>query len=105
MGSVAVLAVVCTAVAFVLFFALIAAIGPVRATVITYINPAVAALLGVTVLHENFTIGMAGGVVLGVAGSVLAARGRPAAGPGGGFGRGGESNGLIGPLWGPAGGG
>jgi len=72
--SVAVLAVVCTAVAFVLFFALIAAIGPVRATVITYINPAVAALLGVVVLHEGFTVGMALGFVLVIAGSVLATR-------------------------------
>jgi drug/metabolite transporter (DMT)-like permease len=72
--SVVVLAVVCTALAFVLFFALIAAIGPVRATVITYINPAVAALLGVTVLHESFTFGMALGFVLVIAGSVLATR-------------------------------
>ncbi|MHB8588263.1 MAG: DMT family transporter [Candidatus Dormibacteraceae bacterium] len=72
--SVAVLAVVCTALAFVLFFALIAAIGPVRATVITYINPAVAAVLGVIVLHEGFTFGMAVGFVLVIAGSVLATR-------------------------------
>jgi drug/metabolite transporter (DMT)-like permease len=78
--SVAVLAVVCTAVAFVLFFALIAAIGPVRATVITYINPAVAALLGVVVLHEGFTVGMALGFVLVIAGSVLATR-RPRESP------------------------
>jgi drug/metabolite transporter (DMT)-like permease len=79
--SVAVLAVVCTAVAFVLFFALIAAIGPVRATVITYINPAVAALLGVTVLRESFTFGMAAGFVLVIAGSVLATRRRREAAP------------------------
>lgn len=72
--SVAVLAVVCTALAFVLFFALIAQIGPVRATVITYINPAVAAVLGVAVLHESFTMGMAIGFVLVIAGSVLATR-------------------------------
>ncbi|HEV2968253.1 MAG TPA: DMT family transporter [Candidatus Dormibacteraeota bacterium] len=72
--SVAVLAVVCTALAFVLFFALIAAIGPVRATVITYINPAVAALLGVTILRESFTFGMGVGFVLVIAGSVLATR-------------------------------
>jgi drug/metabolite transporter (DMT)-like permease len=72
--SVAVLAVVCTALAFVLFFALIAEIGPVRATVITYINPAVAAVLGVLVLSENFTFGMAVGFVLVIAGSVLATR-------------------------------
>ena len=72
--SVAVLAVVCTALAFVLFFALIAEIGPVRATVITYINPAVATVLGVAVLHENFTLGMAAGFALVTAGSVLATR-------------------------------
>jgi drug/metabolite transporter (DMT)-like permease len=72
--SVAVLAVVSTALGFVLFFALIASIGPVRATVITYINPAVAAVLGVTVLHENFTLAMAVGFVLVIAGSVLATR-------------------------------
>jgi drug/metabolite transporter (DMT)-like permease len=73
-GAVIVLAVVCTALAFLLFFALIAEIGPVRATVITYINPAVAAVLGVIVLHENFTAGMAIGFVLVLAGSVLATR-------------------------------
>ena len=72
--AVIVLAVVCTALAFLLFFALIAEIGPVRATVITYINPAVAAVLGVMVLHENFTAGMAIGFVLVLAGSVLATR-------------------------------
>ncbi len=76
--AVAVLAVVCTALAFVLFFALIAEIGPVRATVITYINPAMAAVLGVVVLHENFTPGMAVGFVLVIFGSVLATR-RPRA--------------------------
>jgi drug/metabolite transporter (DMT)-like permease len=72
--AVIVLAVVCTALAFLLFFALIGEIGPVRATVITYINPAVAAVLGVMVLHENFTAGMAIGFVLVLAGSVLATR-------------------------------
>jgi drug/metabolite transporter (DMT)-like permease len=74
--SVAVLAVVCTALAFVLFFALIAETGPVRATVITYINPAVAAVLGVIVLHESFTFAMAIGFVLVIGGSVLATRRR-----------------------------
>jgi drug/metabolite transporter (DMT)-like permease len=67
-----VLAVVCTALAFLLFFALIAEVGPVRATVITYINPAVAALLGVVALGENFTVGMGAGFVLVLIGSVLA---------------------------------
>jgi drug/metabolite transporter (DMT)-like permease len=73
-GSVAGLAVVCTAVAFLLFFALIAEIGPVRATVITYVNPAVAAVLGVAILGEHFTAGMGVGFALVLAGSVLATR-------------------------------
>ncbi|MBA3844311.1 MAG: DMT family transporter [Actinobacteria bacterium] len=79
-ASVLTLAVVCTALAFVVFFQLIAEIGPVRATVITYINPAVAAVLGVTVLSERFTLGMGLGFALVLAGSVLATsrRSRPA---------------------------
>lgn len=76
LGSVVGLAVVCTAVAFLVFFALIAEIGPVRATVITYVNPAVAAVLGVAILDESFTIGMGIGFVLVLAGSVLATRSR-----------------------------
>jgi drug/metabolite transporter (DMT)-like permease len=73
-ASIVGLAVVCTALAFVLFFGLIAEAGPVRATVITYINPAVAAVLGVTVLSERFTAGMGIGFALVLAGSVLATR-------------------------------
>jgi len=71
-GAVLGLAIVCTALAFLLFFALIAEAGPVRATVITYVNPAVAALLGVAILDEHFTVGMAIGFALVLAGSVLA---------------------------------
>ncbi|HEV7642154.1 MAG TPA: EamA family transporter [Gaiellaceae bacterium] len=66
------LAVICTALAFLVFFALIAEVGPVRATVITYINPAVAAALGVTLLHEHLTTGMVIGFALVLAGCVLA---------------------------------
>ena len=68
------LAVVCTAIAFLVFFALIGEIGPARATVITYVNPAVAAVLGIAVLGEAFTVGMGVGFVLVLAGSVLATR-------------------------------
>lgn len=75
-SSILVLGLVCTALAFVLFFALIAAIGPARATVITYVNPAVAVLFGVLLLGEQFTLGMAIGFPLILAGSVLAARRR-----------------------------
>ena len=77
-GSVVALAVVCTAVAFLIFFALIAEIGPVRATVITYVNPAVAAVLGVSILGEKFTLAMGLGLALVLAGSVLATRTGPA---------------------------
>jgi drug/metabolite transporter (DMT)-like permease len=73
-ASVLVLAFVCTALGFLFFFSLIGEVGAVRATVITYINPAVAALLGIAVLHESFTIGMAVGFVLVLIGSVLATR-------------------------------
>lgn len=73
-GSVVGLAVVCTALAFVVFFALIGEIGPVRATVITYVNPAVAAILGVVVLGEHLTVGVMLGFGLVLAGSVLATR-------------------------------
>lgn len=72
--AVAVLAVVCTALAFLLFFALIGEVGPVRATVITYFNPAVALLLGVTLLHEPFTLGAAIGLLLILSGSFFATR-------------------------------
>ena len=70
--AVIVLGVVCTAVAMLLYFYLIRQAGAARATVITYINPAVATLLGVGILHEPFGIGMALGMILILAGSWLA---------------------------------
>ena len=73
-ASILALGLACTALAFVLFFALIGEIGPVRATVITYVNPAVAAILGVLVLGEHLTIGVMLGFGLVLAGSVLATR-------------------------------
>ncbi|HSR23261.1 MAG TPA: DMT family transporter [Candidatus Eisenbacteria bacterium] len=80
-GSVLVLAVVCTAVAFLVFFQLIAEVGPARSTVITYVNPAVAVLLGVVVLDESFTAATAAGFVLILGGSVLATSRARAAAP------------------------
>ncbi len=82
-ASVGVLGVVCTATAFLLFFALIEEIGPVRATVITYVNPAVAAVLGVVILHESFTVGMGAGFVLVLTGSIFATSRRRQTSPGG----------------------
>ena len=72
--AVAVLGVVCTALAFIVFFALIREVGSARATVITYLNPAVALALGIAVLGEPLTFGIAIGFVLIVLGSVLATR-------------------------------
>jgi len=71
-GAVVLLAVVCTALAFLVFFALIAEVGAARSVVITYLNPAVAVLLGVTLLDEAFTLATAVGFVLILLGSVLA---------------------------------
>jgi len=75
--AVLVLAVVCTAVAFLVFFRLIDEVGPVRATVITYLNPAVAIALGVIFLSEPFTVGLVVGFVLVLLGSALATRRSP----------------------------
>ncbi len=72
------LAVICTALAFVLFFALIAEVGGVRATVITFVNPAVAVVLGAVILHEEITPLTVGAFALILAGSFLATRRRPA---------------------------
>ena len=74
LASMAGLTVVCTAVAFVAFFALIGEVGPMRSTVVTYVNPAVAVLLGVAVLGEPFGAATAVGFVLVLAGSFLATR-------------------------------
>jgi drug/metabolite transporter (DMT)-like permease len=73
-ASIVVLGLVCTALAFILFFELIATIGPTRATVITYVNPAVALTLGVIVLGEPITAGMLIGFPLILGGSILGAR-------------------------------
>ena len=72
--AVGILAIVCTALAFLLFFALIGEVGPVRATIITYFNPAVALLLGVALLREPLTVGAVIGFGLILVGSVLATR-------------------------------
>jgi len=76
--SIAILGLVCTALAFVLFFALIAEVGPARTTVITYINPAVAVVLGTVVLAEPVTWGLVIGFPLVLIGSWLATRRAPA---------------------------
>ena len=70
--SVVGLGFICTAAAFVIFFSLIAEVGPARATVIAYVNPVVAMILGVLILREPLTLGMAIGFPLVIVGSILA---------------------------------
>jgi len=74
--SIVVLAVVCSALAFLLMVALIAEIGPVKATAITYVNPAVAILAGVLILGERVTVWTIVGFVLVLLGSYLVTRKR-----------------------------
>ncbi|MEL0257080.1 MAG: DMT family transporter, partial [Pontimonas sp.] len=77
-GSVVFLGAVCSALAFVIFFAVIREIGPARASLITYVNLAVAVVLGVVFLGEELTTGVFVGLPLVVAGSYLASRRRQA---------------------------
>ncbi|HEV7357295.1 MAG TPA: EamA family transporter [Steroidobacteraceae bacterium] len=73
--SIAVLGTVCTAVAMLLMFYLVRHAGASRASVITYINPVVATLLGVWVLDEHLGIGGYIAFALILLGSWLATRG------------------------------
>ena len=74
--SIVVLAVVCSALAFLLMVALIGEIGPVKATAITYVNPAVAILAGVLILGERITVWTIVGFALVLLGSYLVTRKR-----------------------------
>lgn len=75
-ASLTALAVLCTALAFVVFFALIAEVGPTRAPLITYINPVVALALGAAVLDEQITAAMLAGIPLILVGCWFAANRR-----------------------------
>jgi len=72
-----VLGFVCTALGLVLFFRLIVEAGPSRASVITYVNPLVAVVLGVLVLDERVGAMSLVGLVAILGGSWLSTRGRP----------------------------
>ena len=81
LGALAVLGFVCTALGLVLFFRLIVEAGPSRASVITYVNPLVAVVLGVAVLDERLGAMSLVGLLAILGGSWLSTRGRRA-GPG-----------------------
>jgi drug/metabolite transporter (DMT)-like permease len=68
------LGVLCTALAFVLFFTVMADIGPARASLVTYINTAFAVVLGVIILSEPITLGIMVGLPMVLVGSYFASR-------------------------------
>ncbi|HEY5809137.1 MAG TPA: DMT family transporter [Povalibacter sp.] len=74
LAAVVILGVFCTALALLLYFYLINAAGAARASLVAYVCPAVAALLGVLVLHEHFGVSSFVGLVMILSGSWLASR-------------------------------
>jgi drug/metabolite transporter (DMT)-like permease len=76
-GSLAALGVLCTGLAFVIFYSLVASDGPARASLVGYIAPGFSIVYGVTLLDESFSGATAAGLILILGGSWLAAEGRP----------------------------
>ena len=79
LGALAMLGVACTGLAFWSYYALIANAGATRAAVSLYLTPGVAVILGVTLLDEEFTVAIAAGLALILAGSWLSTRPAPRA--------------------------
>jgi drug/metabolite transporter (DMT)-like permease len=75
-ASIAVLGLLCTALAFLVYSVLVAEVGPGRAIVITYVAPVVALALGVAVLDERPGPGAIVGLLLILAGSWISTDGR-----------------------------
>jgi drug/metabolite transporter (DMT)-like permease len=75
MVSLLVLGLICTALAYLIFFALVAEVGASRGTVFTYVNPAVSVILGVTLLGEPLTAAIIAGFLLIIVGSWLSTGG------------------------------
>lgn len=73
--SLLVLGLICTALAYLLFYALVAEVGAGRASVITYVNPAISVLLGVILLGEPLNAAITVGFLLIIVGSWLSTGG------------------------------
>lgn len=73
-ASLIALGVFSTAIAFMLFFIVIVEIGPARGSLVTYVNTAVAVILGIIILREPLTLGIIVGLPLVVIGSYFASR-------------------------------
>jgi len=75
-GSLLTLGVLCTGLAFVIFYSLVSSDGPAKASLVGYIAPGFSIFYGITLLDERFTVATAAGVLLILGGSWLAAEGR-----------------------------
>jgi drug/metabolite transporter (DMT)-like permease len=65
-----------TGLAFLVFYTLIAEVGPARASLVAYIAPGFAVVYGVALLDESLTAGTVAGLALILCGSYLGAEGR-----------------------------
>lgn len=70
--SAAVIGVICTALAFWIFFELIREVGPTKTTYLAFTNPMVAVTVGVVIVHEPLTLGIVCSFPLIVVGTYLA---------------------------------
>src|SRR2546425_7012942 len=75
LASLLVLGLICTALAYLLFFALVAEVGACRGTVFTYVNPAISVFLGITLLGEPLNAAIIVGFLLIILGSWLSTGG------------------------------
>jgi drug/metabolite transporter (DMT)-like permease len=71
-SSIAVLSLVCTTGAFLIFFELVKEVGSTKSVVVTYVNTALAVALGVMGLNEPLTVGIIIGFPLVLIGSIFA---------------------------------
>ena len=73
--AIIVLGLLCTALAFMLYYSLIDQIGEERASLATYLTPVFALFYGVLLLGESLTVAAVIGVVLIIAGAEITLRG------------------------------
>lgn len=74
LGSLVVLGIASTAGGFLLFFRLQVEVGPGRASVVAYLAPGIAVVLGVAFLGDPFGVSTVAGLALILLGSLLAGR-------------------------------
>jgi drug/metabolite transporter (DMT)-like permease len=69
--EVVVFALLCSAVAYLLYYKLIVDVGPTKALTVTFLMPVFGMLWGATILDEKITASMVGGVALIILGTCL----------------------------------